>query len=162
MDKIKSTLHFICGKMASGKTTLSKKLAKEEKAILISEDIWLQRLYPTEINTFEDYKNYSARLKTILTDHIKEILLSGVSVVLDFPANIPKTRNWIREIFESTSANHLLHVINMTDEDCLRQLHKRNLERPKGSIVMTEEEFFMVTSYYIPPTEEENFNTKEY
>lgn len=148
--------------MASGKSTLSKKISLEEKAILFSEDIWLQRLYPEEIKDFEDYKKYSARLKTILTDHIKEILLNGMSVVLDFPANIPKTRNWIREIFESANANHLLHLINLSDEDCLQQLHKRNLEKPEGSVFMTDEEFHMVTSYYIPPTKEENFITKEY
>lgn len=148
--------------MASGKSTLSKKISLEEKAILFSEDIWLQRLYPEEIKDFEDYKKYSARLKTILTDHIKEILLNGMSVVLDFPANIPKTRNWIREIFESANSNHLLHLINLSDEDCLQQLHKRNLEKPEGSVFMTDEEFHMVTSYYIPPTKEENFITKEY
>ena len=39
-----ATLHFMCGKMAAGKTTLSKRLEKEYNAVLICEDIWLQRL----------------------------------------------------------------------------------------------------------------------
>ncbi|XDD43113.1 AAA family ATPase [Leptospira sp. WS60.C2] len=162
MKSNRPTLHFLCGKMASGKTTLSKKIAKEENALLFCEDIWLQRLYPEEIKDFEDYKKYSARLKTILTDHIQQVLQNGNSVVLDFPANIPKTRNWIRNLFESTNANHLLHLIELSDEECLQQLQKRNLERPEGSVPMTEEEFHMITSYYSPPTKDEGFQIKVY
>ncbi|MCG3714684.1 ATP-binding protein, partial [Aliarcobacter butzleri] len=41
--------------MASGKSTLSKKLAEENNAILLSEDEILKKLYPDEIKTIEDY-----------------------------------------------------------------------------------------------------------
>ena len=33
------TLHFMCGKMAAGKSTLAKKLAEQHGAILICEDL---------------------------------------------------------------------------------------------------------------------------
>ncbi len=45
----KPTLHFLCGKLASGKTTLAQQIAKENHAVLISEDIWLSKLFPGEI-----------------------------------------------------------------------------------------------------------------
>jgi shikimate kinase len=32
---------FFCGKMGAGKTTLSRSIARERKAVLISEDEWL-------------------------------------------------------------------------------------------------------------------------
>lgn len=35
---MKNKLYLMCGKMASGKSTLSKKLAEENNAILLSED----------------------------------------------------------------------------------------------------------------------------
>ncbi len=89
-----ATLHFMCGKMASGKTTLSKRLEKEYNAVLICEDIWLQRLYPIEISNFEDYLKYARRLREIIIPHVKELLLKGVSVILDFPANVPLSRKW--------------------------------------------------------------------
>ncbi|MEO0843823.1 MAG: AAA family ATPase, partial [Cyanobacteria bacterium J06643_5] len=63
----KPTLHFFCGKMASGKSTLAKSLSEENNAILISEDVWLSQLYSEEINDFGDYIKYSRRLKSILT-----------------------------------------------------------------------------------------------
>src|SRR5271167_3080913 len=98
---MKPTLHFLCGKMAAGKTTLSKKLAAQHCAVLICEDIWLQRMFAGEIASFDDYLKYSARLKTVVAPHVIELLRHGVSVVLDFPANVPKARAWMRGIFET-------------------------------------------------------------
>jgi predicted kinase len=37
-------LHFICGKAASGKTTLARELAARYAAVLFGEDEWLTRL----------------------------------------------------------------------------------------------------------------------
>jgi len=33
------TLHFICGRLASGKTTLARTLVAQERAVLICEDV---------------------------------------------------------------------------------------------------------------------------
>ena len=45
------TLHLLCGKIASGKSTLAKTLATEHAAIVLSEDHWLATLYPGEIRS---------------------------------------------------------------------------------------------------------------
>jgi hypothetical protein len=82
------TLHFLCGKMAAGKSTLSKKLAAGFDAVLICEDLWLSRLYGNEIHTFDDYLKYSARLKEVLSPLVLDLLRLGNSVVLDFPGNV--------------------------------------------------------------------------
>lgn len=155
-------LHFFCGKMASGKTTLSKKLASENHAILISEDLWLSKLYPEEINTFEDYLKYSARLKTVVSPHVQAILAQGISVVLDFPGNVPSQRQWFRSIFEAAQVNHVLHYIVASDALCKAQLRQRNAEQPEGSVIMSEAEFDYITAYFQPPTVEEDFNITRY
>ena len=36
-----ATLHFICGKAASGKTTLARELAARYAAVMFGEDEWL-------------------------------------------------------------------------------------------------------------------------
>lgn len=156
------TLHFLCGKMAAGKSTLAKRLAEEHGAILISEDIWLQRLYPEEIRTFEDYVQYSRRLKAVAGPHIEELLRLGMSVVLDFPANVPVTREWIRGLFERAAVPHLLHFVDTSNEDCLTRLAKRNRELPEGSKEMSEEAFHAITALFIAPTEAEGFTIRRY
>lgn len=157
-----ATLHFLCGKMAAGKTTLSRQLAAEHQAVLICEDLWLQRMYPVEIATFEDYLLYSARLKTIVAPHVTELLAKGISVVMDFPANVPAARLWMRSIFDAANANHLLHFVNTPNERCIEQLQKRNREKPDGSMEMTVEQFEYITSLFVAPGAEEGFRIQEY
>ncbi|MBD2100402.1 ATP-binding protein [Leptolyngbya sp. FACHB-261] len=160
--KTDPVLHFFCGKMASGKTTLSRKLASEHNAILISEDIWLSKLYPEEIVTFDDYLKYSSRLKPVVLKHVQDILAQGISVVLDFPGNVPSQRQWFRSIIEAANVNHVLHYIVASDSLCKKQLRKRNAEQPEGSMVMSEADFDYITSYFQPPTADEGFNIIRY
>jgi predicted kinase len=158
----KPTLHFLCGKMAAGKSTFSRKLAAESGAILVCEDLWLSRLYPDEIQTFDDYLKYSARLKETLAPHLVDLLRGGNSVVLDFPGNVPRQRQWFRSIFEAAGAAHVLHFIDLPDALCKEQLQVRNREQPPGSKVMSEQEFDQITAYFVPPAEAEEFNVRLY
>ena len=155
-------LHILCGKMASGKSTLSQKLKVEHNAILISEDIWLAELYGDEINNFEDYIKYTRRLREVLFGHIQDLLQKDFSVVLDFSANTIKQREWFRKLFETANVGHTLHYIVASDELCKRQLQKRSEALPKGAKFTTDEEFDMITKYFEEPLEEEGFNLKRY
>ena len=65
-----TTLHFLCGKMAAGKSTLAVELAKDNSAILLIEDNWLSHLYPEEITDTQEHIRYSVRLKIILSEHV--------------------------------------------------------------------------------------------
>lgn len=152
------TMHFLCGKMAAGKSTLSRKLAAQLNAILICEDLWLSRLYAGDIHAFDDYLKYAARLKEVLAPHLLDLLRQGNSVVLDFPANTPSHRQWFRTIFEAAGADHVLHFVDLPDALCKTQLQKRNIEAPPGSMAMSEEEFDHVTSYFVAPAGDERFN----
>ncbi len=160
--KIAPVLHFFCGKMASGKTTLSRKLASDYSAILISEDLWLSKLYPEEISTFDDYLRYSLRLKSVVSSHVQNILAQEISVVLDFPGNVPSQRQWFRSIFEAAKVDHVLHYIVGSDSLCKAQLRKRNAEQPEGSMIMSESDFDYITAYFQPPTADEGFNIIRY
>ncbi|MEB3177783.1 MAG: ATP-binding protein [Nostocaceae cyanobacterium] len=158
----KPTLHFLCGKLASGKTTLARQIATENHAILISEDIWLSKLFPGEISSLSDYINYSSRFRNAIAPHAESLLRHGMSVVFDFAGNVPKHRSWVRSIFESADADHLLHYIIASDTLCKAQLRIRNELKPEGSQYTTEEEFDEITKYFVPPSSEEGFIVKEY
>jgi predicted kinase len=156
------TLHFLCGKMAAGKTTLARHLAEAYDAVLVCEDIWLQRLYPEEITDFDSYLKYSARLKSVVGPHVEALLKHGLSVVLDYPANTPRTRAWVREIFEAAQADHVLHFVDTPNERCLEQLARRNQEKPDGSMEMSAQQFDYITGFFVAPQEEEGFQVRVY
>ena len=77
-----ATLHFICGKAASGKTTLARELAARHAAVLFGEDEWLTRL-DAEINTLADHVRHSKRLKAALAPLAVRLLQLGVPIVFD-------------------------------------------------------------------------------
>ena len=156
------TLHFFCGKMAAGKTTLARQIAAQQSSLLLSEDLWLSKLYPNEIQTFDDYIQYSRRLKGVLASHVESLLSQGLSVVMDFPGNVPIQRDWFRTIFEAAQVNHVLHYLIVSDERCKLQLQQRNTNLPEGSMVMSEMDFDHITSYFRPPLPEEGFNIIQY
>ena len=158
----KTTLHFFSGKMAAGKSTLSKQVAKEENAILFCEDEWLKELYSEEIQTIPDYLKYSARLKIVMKKLVMSLLIDGVSVVMDFPANTKEQRMWFREIFETLDVAHTLHFVDKSDAVCKKQLRERSENLPEGSAFTSEKEFDMITKYFQSPIDDENFNLKRY
>ena len=151
-------LIFMCGKMAAGKTTLSRELAAREDAVLLVQDDFLAALYPGEILEIPDFVRCSSRLRDALSSHICALLAKGVSVVLDFPGNTKKQRAWFRTLFEQAGVAHELHFIDAPDELCKRQLKDRSKHLPAGSPWTTDAEFDAMTAYFEAPAAEERFN----
>ena len=60
-------LIFLCGKMAAGKSTLARELARRENAILLVQDEFLDHLFPGEITDIPGFVKYSSRLKNALS-----------------------------------------------------------------------------------------------
>ena len=158
-----ATLHFICGKAASGKTTLARKLAMQHRAALFVEDEWLT-LLEAEIAGLADFGRHARRLRAALAPHAVQLLAIGTSVVFDFAGNTPKDRAWVRSIFENAVAAHMLHYIVASDELCKARLRLRNETRPAGLYYGTVSEalFDEVTRYFVPPADEENFLVTRY
>jgi predicted kinase len=159
MDRSAGTLHFICGRLAAGKTTLAYQLVASEPALLICEDFWLANL-SDGIHSIEDYLQWSQRCRSVMGPLIVDILRSGVSVVLDFAGNTRHDRRWVRSLFESAGAEHVLHYLNVPEDVCLARLMERNESKPEGLYFATtsEEDFRAITKYFQVPGPEEGFN----
>ena len=151
-----ATLHLICGKIAAGKSTLARSLAETPGTILIREDFWLSELYGDQMQTLADYVKYSAKLRPALKPHIVELLRSGLSVVLDFPANTIELRLWMRGLFETAGCEHQLHLIYVSDDVCKERIRKRNASG-EHEFQVSDEQFERVSRHYQPPTEAEGF-----
>jgi predicted kinase len=89
--------------------------------------------------------------------HVIDILRQGLSVVLDFPANTVRNRNWMRSLIAEANAAHELHVLDVPDGICKQRLRERNAsgEHP---FQVTETEYDQFTGYYVPPEPGEGFN----
>ena len=154
----KGVLTFFCGKMGAGKSTKSCEIAKDRNAVLLSEDEWLESLYPNKIASLEDYIEFSNLLKPQIKRLVQAILVTGTDVVMDFPANTISQREWFRNIFSEIDAPHKLVYIDLSNENCLKRIEKRRIQQPERAATDTEEMFEAVTRYFIEPQTEEKFN----
>ncbi|NBQ72576.1 MAG: ATP-binding protein [Gammaproteobacteria bacterium] len=155
-----TTLYFFCGKMGAGKSTHARRLAEAEKAVLISEDEWLEMLYPEQIKTLDDYLHYSARLRPVVGRHVKNLLMTGTTVVLDFPANTIRQRAWFKCLYEDSGAEGKLLYLKVSDAICLERLRKRRAEQPDRQRFDNEQFFQQVTQYFREPAPSEGFNVE--
>ena len=158
--KAPGTLVFFCGKMGSGKSSAARKLARELDAVFLSEDKWLSQLYPAEIASLNDYLKCSTRLKTVVAPHVRDLLISGISVVMDFPGNTRQQRDWFKASFLGTGAAHRLIYLEASDELCLSRLAIRREREPERAAFDTEAVFRRVTSHFNGPAEDEGFNVE--
>lgn len=152
-----TTLYLLCGKIAAGKSTLARRLAARPAILLISEDYWMSNLFPGDLNTIDDYSRLSARLRAAIAPHIVDILQQGLSVVLDFPANTVRYRNWMRSLIDQAEVAHELHLLDVPDMTCKQRLQERNAGG-KHQFQVSEAEYDLVTSYFVPPAPSEGFN----
>lgn len=157
MSSQDATLHMLCGKIAAGKSTVTARLSAAPNTLSLSEDHWLARLYPGEINSVADYVRYAARLREAIAPHVEALLRAGLSVVLDFPANTVANRAWMRGIIERSGAGHVLHILDVPDEVCRARLRARNAAG-QHDFAASDAEFDAITAYFTLPTEDEGFN----
>jgi len=148
-------LHLLCGKMASGKSTLAAKLVIDESALALSEDELLANLYPNEVVDVPTYVERSGRVKAALRIHIIELLRKNVTVVLDFPSNTRGQRSWLLNIASDAGVDHTLHHLECSDELCIARLDVRRLKQPERNNTDTLEMFRAITKFFEPPTGDE-------
>ncbi|MFY0752609.1 MULTISPECIES: AAA family ATPase [Pseudomonas] len=155
------TLHLLCGKIASGKSTLAKTLVAEHAAILLSEDTWLAQLYPGEILSIADYLRCAQRIRGVLGPLVINLLESGVNVVLDFPANTLANREWLLGLAQAAKVPHRLHYLELDDATCRARLHARNAQGDHD-FAATDAEFDLITRHFCVPSEAEGLVIEVY
>ena len=153
-------LHLLCGRIAAGKSTLAKSLVKRHRAILIGEDDYLEQLYGDKIQSFADYRGHSQRLRQLITPLCIDLLQRGINIVLDFPANTPSCRQWLKNIIQQSEARHTLHYLTTPVERCREQLQQRIVKQQKNSSPIALNEFDEINRYFVPPDVTEGFNVE--
>jgi adenylate kinase family enzyme len=151
-------LIFFSGKMGAGKTTYAKSLSREPNTVYLSEDEILSSFYPNEVKSIEDYELYSKRIKSYIMGLVKRLVENGLIVIMDFPGNTLKQREWFKYVIEVCQVDSKLIYLKVADEVCIQQILKRKNEEPDRHLWDNEEMFYKMTKYFQEPTDEEGFN----
>lgn len=151
---------FVSGKAGAGKTILARQIARTAPAVLICEDEWMARL-ADPVENLQQYLAAATKIRSVIGPLSVDLLRLGTSVVFDFAGNTVNDRRWIRSIFESATADHLLHYVVADDATCKARVRQRNVSKPKGVFfgVVTDQQVDEVNRFFAPPAAEEGFVT---
>jgi predicted kinase len=150
------TLHFFCGRVASGKTTAARALAADMPAVMICEDEWLAGLFDGA-QSLEQYLERRKRIRAILDVQVPQVLAAGASVVFDFAGNTRRDRTWVTSLASIAGAPHALHVLSADESTCRDRLKVRNETQPAGIYwgPVSEQLFDQVNGYFQEPQGDE-------
>jgi predicted kinase len=151
------TLHLVCGKIAAGKSTLCARLAAAPGTVLIEQDRWLKLLFGDALKEVEDYLRLAPKLNAAIGPHVVDLLRAGMDVVLDFPANTVRMRAWMKGLAEAAGAPHVLHLLDVPDEECRARLRQRNAQGAHD-FAASDAQFDQITALFQPPAPEEGLN----
>ena len=156
------TLHFIYGLPGAGKTGLARQLAASVPATMFCLDEYLARL-PIPITTLEQFIASARQARSEIEPLAVSALQGGHSVVFDFAGNTVANRAWVRSIAEAANADLVLHVLDVSLEDCRRRVQERNVTRPAGLYFgdVSDELFDQVVKHIVPPGEDEGIPLRE-
>jgi predicted kinase len=125
----KPVLHLICGLPGSGKTTLSKHLAKSLGAIRFCPDEWIKDIWPKETsetigNSFRD------QIEQLQWKVGKDILKIGKDVVIEWGTWGKNEREMLRDEAHALGARVKFYYLDQPRQVLKERLLKRNQDLP--------------------------------
>ena len=117
-------LVLICGKLCSGKTTYSKRLAKELNAVRLSCDDIMLSLFGKDLGDKHD--EVADRVQKFLVQQSLEIYENGVSVIVDFGFWQKARREKATAFYNERGIQTEWHYIEIEDAIWKRNIKKRN------------------------------------
>ena len=107
--------------VGAGTCTLAARLAQAPGTILVAQDHRMVALYPLELRSVAHDARLTPRLRAAMGPHLAALLRTGLSVALDWPANMRASRDWMRGIIEAAGCAHR-YVLHVPVEVCLEPL----------------------------------------
>ena len=149
-----ATLHLMVGLPCSGKTTKARKLEKEYNALLLSPDIWYQKLFGNNLKAADHDKNRDV-IESIMWGYASRVLKLGVDVILDSGFCTKAEREKIRNLAINLGVNYKIHYLDVPVNELYRRIEKRNKKSADGTFIFSKEEMDKQVSVFQPPDMEE-------
>lgn len=148
---------MLCGLTGSGKTTLAKRLEREENAVRFSVDEWMIDLFGHHMPR-EVFDERLATLEDLMWSAARRLLELDINIVLDFGFWKRAERLDFQARAQAAGATPLLYFFDIPLSELRRRLAARNEALEKGTFEVTPEMLDVFSSRFEPPTETEGLN----
>jgi predicted kinase len=153
------TLHLVLGPQGAGKSTYSRKLAKQELAVRFSIDEWMQQLFGPDLPkamSLSWMMDRVQRCETQIWAMANQICMNNGSVVLDLGFTKIESRRKFRALAANIGADTQLHVLEAPYLVRKERVVKRNTEKGETySFEVTPMMFDFMEKEFQRPTDEE-------
>lgn len=139
------TLYLITGKTGAGKSTISKKMAKETPAFYLSHDELLVLAYREEGLDALGFKECCERMDDLIWKQAKQLFKLHVDVVLEGYGS-REMRDQARKDAEEIGFNCQMIWVYCPTEERLRRVKLRNQNLNDEGYHITEEDFYRMES----------------
>ncbi len=148
-----ATVHLLCGRPGSGKTTFARELEKTHKAMRYTYDEWMVQLYGRSPERFETLFN---RVSNLIWRIATRNLALGTDVILDKGFWYKRDRENVRQAAAAIGAESKLYFLDAP----IDVLRKRILTRSKGDqnyLWINDQAFTEFINRFEPPGDDEDF-----
>lgn len=118
-------VHIMCGKIASGKTTYAKIISEDKKAVILSVDDLMQKLYdkcPGE----KQHTDSEKRVLDYFYELAADIVSKNVDAIIDFGFWKRSERSKAKEYFAGKGIKTLLYYVKVPEKTRLSQFGQRS------------------------------------
>ena len=116
MNNKQPIAYVICGFIGAGKTTFARKLEKETKAIRITKDEWIIKIFGNKITLDKNFAEYDKRLTQLAKDFAFKILQSGGDVIIDEGFWVKSQRDALKIRIKEAGAEPILYYVKCKDK----------------------------------------------
>ena len=144
----KPIAHLICGFIGAGKTTFSKKLQKETRALRFTKDEWIIKIFGNDPSSIDQFDKYDERVKELSFDVAFECLKAGNDIIIDDGLWIRGDRNKMRKRVEKVGATPVFYYLKCSFDTMKKRTLNRNKKTSKDTFNIDEKMFESYKKYF--------------
>jgi len=156
MNNKQPIAYVICGFIGAGKTTFARKLEHETKAIRITKDEWIIKIFGNKITSDKNFERYDKNITELATDIAFKILRAGKDVIIDEGFWVKSQRDDIKKKILQVGAKPIFYYVECPIEKMKERVINRRKYPTVDSFEINEEMFDTYLKYWEPPTGEED------
>lgn len=113
--------------MGSGKTTMARKIEKEQSAVFFSLDGTIKS-FNQPIKDINDYESHMDRAHDIMINGATEAIKNGKDVVFDIGGPWPR----VKDLATALDVKIVIYHFDIPAEERWRRVQQRNQDKPEG------------------------------
>ncbi|MDO8610520.1 MAG: ATP-binding protein, partial [bacterium] len=142
--------------IGAGKTTFARKLEKETKAIRITKDEWIIKIFGNKITSDKNFEVYDHNIIELARNISFQILKSGGDVIIDEGFWAKSQRDEMKKKILDIGAKPIFYYVESSVTKMKERVISRSKYPPIDSFEINEETFDKYLIYWEPPTVEED------